>query len=112
MVQEEWSISSLGGNGGWEDTSPPPAADLSSAWLSLSFFLANSAAPYSRFLCYSAREGGRRALGREEWQDRTTQVLLQVRSEGEKSLFAPGPKTALGVGSNTTAGTTRPAKYL
>lgn len=28
------------------------------------------------------------------------------RSEGEKSLFASGPKTALGVGSNNTAGTT------
>lgn len=75
------------------------------------FLLGNRCCSIFRFLCYSAREGGRRALGREEWQDRTTQVLFQVRSEGEKSLFAPGPKTALGVGSNTTAGTTRPAKY-
>lgn len=57
------------------------------------------------------KKGGRRALGREEWHDRTTQVLFQVRSEGEKSLFAPGPKTALGVGSNSTAGTSRAAKH-
>lgn len=44
-------------------------------------------------------------MRREEWHDKTTQVLFQVRSEGEKSLFAPGPKTAVGVGSNSTAGT-------
>lgn len=54
------------------------------------------------------RKGGKRVLGREEWHNRTTQVFFQVRSEGENSLFAPGPKTALGVGSNSTAGTTRP----
>lgn len=50
-------------------------------------------------------------LGREEWHSRTTQVFFQVRSEGENSLFAPGPKTALGVGSNSTAVTTRPTKH-
>lgn len=49
-------------------------------------------------------------MGRGERRDGTTQVLLQVRREGEKSPFAPGPKTALAVGSNSTAGTSRPAK--
>lgn len=57
------------------------------------------------------KKGGKRVLGREEWHNRTTQVFFQVRSEGEKSLFAPGPKTALGVGSNSTAGITRPTKH-
>lgn len=95
---------------GQEDTIAPLAAALSSAWLSSSF-LGSDCCPTCKFSVLQCKQEGRRALGREECHGRTTQVLFQVRNEGEKNLFAPGPKTALGVGSNNTAGTTKPAKH-